>query len=163
MYTNQEIYKILKSYGKRVEAGKAKCKKQHKELFCQLDNELTILNNQLNKNDESFDIIDYHVKLGIRTSIDNLGLYATNVDFLTSDEITRIQNYKIKEFRLAVNHILPRRSIYSEKWVVDGHEVTIDEKNQTLQYMDKYNIPFHMYIYRKIIKRYLEGDIDIFE
>jgi hypothetical protein len=108
---------------------------------------------------KQFMLYDYYVICGIKTEVKQLTLYCIHQPLLQNDEIQLIREF----YNRYVRRIEPvcQRFIDTEKWIVDGREVTTEERQMVWAYMLRNNLPKYLQLYREIGRMYVKGECDI--
>ena len=57
------------------------------------------------------------------------------------------------------NYYISTNDIYNDKNIIKGHEVTKEEKQAILQFLESKNIPLYNRIYMNALRRYLDGTL----
>lgn len=111
---------------------------------------LSILD-EMNKN-EDFDIVDYYLKTSLclkdfRSIVgqnDKLSLFMSKYNkYTTRQKYDSGENF--------------RNTIYSQKCIKNGREITKEDKDKVFEYMEKKQIPYGIQTYNAVLRRYLDG------
>lgn len=111
---------------------------------------LSILD-EINTN-EDFDIVDYYLRTRLclkdfRSIVgqnDKLSVFMSKYNkYMTRQKYDNGENF--------------RNTIYSQKCIKNGREITKEDKDKVFEYMEKNQIPYGTQTYNGVLRRYLDG------